>query len=247
VKASPDDQLRLLDLQAKDLRLDQLAHRRRTRPELAEIEKLTASVSGFRDDLTRAETVVADLDRKVRRMESDVDQVRQRASRDQQRMDSGSVRNPKELESLQHEVATLARRQSELEDAALELMEEAESAQSVVAEATRRLAEATGSLADAERRRDQAHTEIDEQTGTLNAERGPLAAEIPDDLLALYERIRSTAGGIGAAMLRARRCEGCRLDLAGSDLAAVKAAAPDEVMRCEECRRILVRTAESGL
>jgi hypothetical protein len=48
-------------------------------------------------------------------------------------------------------------------------------------------------------------------------------------------------------VLRQRRCEGCHIELSGSELAAVRAAAPDEVVRCDNCRRILVRTEDSGL
>ena len=247
MRAAPADQLRLLDLQAIDLHLDQLAHRRRTLPELAELEQGQAALGGIRDDVVRARTEIEDLDREIRRLETDIDQVRQRARRDQQRMDSGAVHASKELESLQHEVASLARRQSELEDAELELMETREEAEARLNEAQARLDQASAALGDAEKRRDSAFAEIDETTAARTAERGPLASSLPADLLALYEKIRSTHNGVGAAMLRARRCEGCRLDLAGSDLSAARSAAEDEVLRCEECRRILVRTKESGL
>ena len=247
MKAAPADQLRLLDLQAIDLTLDQLAHRRRNLPELAEIERVNTKLGGMRDDVVRARTEVEDFDREIRRLETDVDQVRQRAARDQQRMDSGSVTSSKELESLQHEVVSLARRQGELEDAELELMESREEAEARLNEAQARLDEATAELNDAEKRRDTALADLDQSATERTAERGPLAGSLPADLITLYEKLRATHNGIGAAMLRARRCEGCRLDLAGSDLSAARSAAEDEVLRCEECRRILVRTAESGL
>ena len=79
------------------------------------------------------------------------------------------------------------------------------------------------------------------------AERASVAAEIPADLLALYERIRAAEGGVGAGEISRGRCGGCRLDLMGNEIAAIRAAAPDEVLRHEECTRIMVRTAESGL
>ena len=101
--------------------------------------------------------------------------------------------------------------------------------------------------ADAERRRDEAYAEIDKEQEFRTSARAPLAADLPADLVALYERIREASGGVGAALLRAGRCEGCRLELSGVDRAALRAAPPDEVVRCEECRRIMVRTSESGL
>jgi predicted nucleic acid-binding Zn-ribbon protein len=247
VKADPTAQIRLLDLQAVDRALDQLSHRRRTLPELAEIDKATAALGGMRDDVVRARTAVEDLDREIRRLEIDVEQVRTRKTRDQQRMDTGAVTHAKELESLQHEVASLSRRQSELEDTELELMERREEAQSVLTAALAALEDAQGAIDAAEGRRDAAFAEIDEAEAARRAERDPAVADIPADLLGLYEKIRAHSGGTGAAMLRARRCEGCRIELSGSDLAAVASAPADEVVRCEECRRILVRTEESGL
>ena len=246
MRAAPADQLRLLDLQAIDLHLDQLAHRRRTLPELAELQQGQAALGGIRDDVVRARTEIDDLDREIRRLESDIDQVRQRARRDQQRMDSGAITASKELESLQHEVASLARRQSELEDAELELMEQREEAQGALDSVDTRLAKLREERAAAEQRRDETLREINAEEERQRAERGPLVAALPEDLVTLYEKIREQSG-MGAAMLRARRCEGCRLELSGVELTRFRSAAGDEVLRCDECRRILVRTAESGL
>jgi predicted nucleic acid-binding Zn-ribbon protein len=247
MRAEPAAQLRLLDLQAVDTGLDQLAHRRGTLPELAEIATLTASMAPLRDSVVRARTDVEDLARQIKTLEGDVEQVRNRAKRDEQRLTSGAS-SAKDLESLQHEVASLARRQSELEDIELELMEQQEAAQAALTEAERALTDAEKRLTEAETRRDAELAEIASVEAERRAEREPLAAQLPTDLLALYEKIRSTTGvGVGAARLRARTCEGCRIELSGSDLAAAKAAAEDEVLRCEECRRILVRTPESGL
>ena len=96
-------------------------------------------------------------------------------------------------------------------------------------------------------RRDAALAEIGEQAGKAADRRAAVASEEPADLLALYERSREQHGGVGAAALRRGRCEGCHLSLNTVDLNSIRAAAPDEVIRCEECRRILVRTDESGL
>jgi hypothetical protein len=106
---------------------------------------------------------------------------------------------------------------------------------------------ATEALAALEVRRDTLEGEIDADVAARTAEREPLSAAIPEDLRALYEKLRASSGGIGAAALRARRCGGCRIELYGTALQDARAADEDEVLRCEECRRILVRTAESGL
>jgi predicted nucleic acid-binding Zn-ribbon protein len=153
----------------------------------------------------------------------------------------------KEVTGLQHEVASLARRQSVLEDELLDLMERRETADAQVAELARNLAQIADQRNAAERARDEVFAEIDDAVVKRTAERTELAANLPADLLALYDRVRESSGGVGAAMLRQRRCEGCRLELAGSELSAVRTAKPEEVLRCENCRRILIRTHESGL
>ncbi len=191
MKASPEAQRRLLDLQAVDTALAQLAHRRKSLPEFAEIDTVARELSALEDERVRAQVAVDDLDRDISRFEKDIEQVRQRKVRG-------------------------------------------------------RLAAAQERRTQAERRRDEAMADIAKEVEFKTASRGPLAADLPADLVALYDKIRLESA-LGAALFRSGRCGGCRIELYGADLARVKAAAPDDVVRCEECRRIMVRTAESGL
>lgn len=247
MKAAPDAQLRLLDLQALDTRLDQLAHRRSTLPELAQLAGIDEQLTRLRGDIVLAETDDSDLAREQTKIENEVELVRTRAARDQQRLDAGQVSSPRELENLQHEITSLAKRQGELEDQVLELMERREVFQSRVAELQAERDRLLGAQDEAQGRKDAAVTEIDAEAADASGRRAALAAELPAELLALYEKVRASSGGVGAAPLHRGQCQGCRLSLSGSDLAAVRAAPADDVLRCEECRRILVRTAESGL
>ncbi|SCF80255.1 hypothetical protein GA0115254_1173153 [Streptomyces sp. Ncost-T10-10d] len=173
--------------------------------------------------------------------------MRQRAARDQQRLGSGAVTSPKDLESLQREITSLAKRQGDLEDVVLEVMERRESAQERVTELSDRVSAVQAKADDATARRDAATKELDEETATVTKERELVAGSVPADLLKLYDKLRVQQGGVGAARLYQRRCEGCRLELNITEVNDVKAASPDTVLRCENCRRILVRTAESGL
>jgi predicted nucleic acid-binding Zn-ribbon protein len=245
VKADPDAQRRLLDLQAIDTALAQIAHRRSSLPELAELDRLARELSKLEDDRVRAQVSVDDIDRDISRLDKDVEQVRSRADRDRARLDAGTG-PAKELEALQHELTTLTRRQSELEDAELELMEQREQAQGELDRLEATLTTTRQTRAETESRRDATLGELDKERDWRNQSRAPLVADLPKDLVDLYEKIRETTG-MGAALLRAGRCEGCRLELSGSERSRVRAADPDEVVRCEECRRILVRTTESGL
>ncbi|WP_217196482.1 zinc ribbon domain-containing protein [Streptomyces buecherae] len=247
MNAAPADQIRLLDVQALDVRLSQLAHKRASLPEHAEIETLNADLTQLRDLLVAAQTEESDTAREQTKAEQDVDQVRQRAARDQKRLDSGAVTSPKDLENLQSEIASLARRQGALEDVVLEIMERRESAQARAAELTGQVAAVEAKTVDATARRDAATEGLDAEIATATKEREVVAGSIPADLLKLYEKLRTQQGGVGAARLYQRRCEGCRLELNITEINEVKTAKPDEVVRCENCRRILVRTPESGL
>lgn len=173
--------------------------------------------------------------------------MRQRAVRDQQRLDSGAVSSPKDLESLQREITSLAKRQGDLEDVVLEIMERRESAQERVAELTERVGAVQAKADDATARRDAASRELDAETAAVAKDREVVAGAVPADLLKLYDKLRAQQGGVGAARLYQRRCEGCRLELNITEVNDVKAASPDTVLRCENCHRILVRTADSGL
>ncbi|MCN0180241.1 zinc ribbon domain-containing protein [Salinispora arenicola] len=245
MKADPTVQRRLLDLAAIDTTLAQLAHRRRTLPEQAELDGLARELSALEDERARAQVAVDDLDRDIDRLEQDVDQVRARKRKDEDRLAAG-VGPARELEALQHELNSLNRRQSDLEDAELELMEQRETAQGVLVGVEKRIAEAREKRASVEQRRNDNLTEITKEEEFKRGARQPLAADLPGDLVALYDRIREDSG-LGAALLTAGRCGGCRLELSGADRARIRAADPHDVVRCEECRRIMVRTNESGV
>ncbi len=246
MQADHFDQQKLLALAAEDVALSQLTHRKRTLPENAAVEAAEEAQRALSGDVVRAETEVRDLDREQKRLEADVDTVTQRAARDQSRIDSGSA-TPKEITGLQHELESLKRRQSDLEDQVLELMERRETADATLAAAQEGLAAAKAEGERATQLRDDALADIADQTTAHQAKRDEIAASVTPPLLALYDRIAKQTGGTGAAHLHARRCEGCRIELYGNELSAFRNADPHTVLRCENCGRILVRTADSGL
>ena len=246
MKASPEAQLKLLELADLDAELSRLDHRRRALPEAQEYGRLAARGGALADELAMAEAEGSDLARELLKAERDVEQVRARIQRDRTRLDTGQVSSAKELESLQSEIASLQRRQGDLEEIVLGVMERQEEAnhrqQALAAEQVK----VAHDQEEAGARRDAALAEIGEHAASAGKARSAVASEIPADLMALYERLRAQHT-VGAAALRRGRCEGGHLSLNTVDLARIRAAAPDEVLRCEECRRILVRTPESGL
>jgi uncharacterized protein len=246
VKASPEAQLRLLELADLDAELSRFNYRRRTLPETAELEQLAERSAKVADAMTMADTDLADLDRELGRAERDVDQVQVRITKDNQRLDAGQVSNARELESLQSEVASLRKRQGDLEDVVLELMERRETAQSLRDGAASEAETVAAETATVTERRDKALADIDQQADKASAARAALVPVLPGDLLALYDKIRASSGR-GAALLRHGQCGGCRETLSTVELNAVRAAAVDDLVRHEECGRILIRTGDSGL
>lgn len=233
----------MLDLQATDVRLDQLDHQLATLPGLATVEKLNRQIADLDADMVIAATELSDLQAALERAENEVAQVRQRAKRDQDLLDSGSITVSKQLSELQRELATLKRRQDELEDAELEVMESVETAQERVDALATKIAEATEQRTQTQAEVDAAAAEIEDERGQVSLRRDALAVQVPSDLRALYERLRSSLG-VAAARLNGNRCEGCHMQLSPTDLQAIASSEADDVVRCEECTRILVRAQQ---
>ncbi len=247
MKADPFAQLKLLDVQELDSTLDQLRHRLATMPQTAELRALATSRTEINDRLRDVQISVDDLTRAQKRADADVEQVKARRKRDQDRMAQGLISNPKDLERMQHELVSLERRISELEDTELEVMEQLENAQSELDTLTKQLAETDARIEEVTRDRDASAAQVNEQLARATEERKTTASGMPEDLMALYTKLREQKGGVGAAALRARRCGGCSLEVNAADLGVIAKSPSDEVLRCEECNRILVRTSESGI
>ena len=247
MKADPFAQLKLLDVQELDSRQDQLRHRLATLPQIAELKELDRERREIENRARDARILVDDLTREQKRADADVEQVKARRKRDQDRMDQGLITNPKDLERMQGELVSLERRISELEDAELDVMERLEEAQGELDGLTAQIAELDRKIAAATDGRDEAAAEIEKELAEAAGRRDDAASDMPEDLMALYVRLREQKGGVGAAALRARSCGGCSLQLNSSELADIAKTPSDVVLRCEECNRILVRTSESGI
>ena len=245
MNVDPEVQRQLLELADVDAVLARIEHRRKKLPELDEIATAEKDLRTHRDALVAIQTSASDLDREVTRQEREIESVRAREDKDRSLMASGSV-SAKQLTDLEHELETLKRRQSALEDDLIELMERREAVGVDEQRTGAQVDAAENALADAQRRRDEALADLDTQQARKDEERTVLVAPMPADLLARYEKVRA-AKGRGAGLLRQRRCGSCQLELDRTALAEIKNTAPDVVVTCDNCGAILVRTAESGL
>jgi predicted nucleic acid-binding Zn-ribbon protein len=244
VTVAPADQRRLLEVQALDTRLDQLAHTRATLPEAARAAELEALARTLRDDVVLLRTKVSDLDRELQRAENDVQAVRTRSERDRVRLDSGQG-SAKDLVGLQHEVESLARRQAALEDVELEVMERREEQAGLLQATEARLGAVEAETATVTAARDARLAELDSARTAVEDDRKAAATGLPEAMTKVYERLRGRLGS-GAAQLLADRCDGCRMPMAPSEVRALLQKPADEMLRCPECERILVRPESAG-
>jgi len=246
MKATPEDQLRLLDLQKVDAEIDLLNHRAKNLPEHLQIAELEAIKQSSDSELGLVSIDEADVKREVAKADADAEQVRTRKTRDEVRLASGQG-SAKDLEHLQHELVSLTRRVNDLEEIELEIMIRLDEFTSKANEYRAVIADSDAKLEVLSTSRDKQLSELAVNVKNLKEERTMIAGKIATEFLALYEKLRTSNEGVGAAAIVRKRCSGCHLDLTAIDAEKFKQAPADDVLRCEECRRILIRTVDSGL
>ena len=244
MKAAAQDQWKLLDLARTDRLIARAQHRRQTLPELAELKDLAVQRRTLAEEVVAKSTALSDAKMEQERIEGDLEPARARMERNQKTVDSGSVTDHKALKGLTEEIEHLGRRISLLEDAELDAMQAVEDAEAAHSDADRRRIELDGHIRTVLASRDAGLKGIDDELVELCRSRETQAGGVPVDLLKLYEMLRERTG-MGCAKLVHGVCEGGGIAANPADLRTYVAAAEDDVVRCEECDRILVRTEES--
>ena len=240
MKASPSDQRSILDIARFDQQTNSLRHKAATLPEIAELASTVIKSNNARDLRIAAETELSDVKRELLRAEADVEQVVSRITRDEARLIGGSA-SPKELEQLQHEVGSLGVRRAELEEVELEIMMRVDAINERISTLKAEEAEHAAVIADLEIRKENALTIFNKDLEVIARERAEIIQGVEKAFIELYEKIRETSGGVGAAALSAGSCTGCNLSINAVEIKRMADLADDEVVRCEECRCILVR------
>ncbi len=240
MKSSPEEQERVITLQTLDTSLTQLAHKEKTLSVIQALEILTISHNSTRDLIIAAETEKADIKHELSKSEIDVEQVVTRIEKDEKRMASGTA-SPKELEQMQHELASLNKRRSELEEIELEVMVRVDGIDDRIKSLSAERDQFKLKMAELDAQKTRELTDIAEAVSSANSQRADISVKISTEVVELYEKIKKTGDGIGAARLIEGKCDGCHLSINAVELSKIKATPIDEVVRCEECRRILVR------
>lgn len=240
MKASIADQRSILDIQNFDFTTSTLKNKAANLPEIAQISTLTIKQNNARDLRIAAETELSDTKRELSRAEGDVEQIVTRINRDEARLSSGQGA-PKELEQLQHELGTLAARRSELEEVELEVMMRVDGIKERIETLKNEEAAFALEIANLEIAKENALTVIGSDIAAIDEDRKRTVTSINPELLALYEKIKAGNNGTGAAALVGNQCKGCHLTLNTVELQRISGLAEDELVRCEECRCILIR------
>lgn len=233
MQAKVEDQLKVLRIAELDLQAASLNQKAKTLPEAIAHKELLIQFETNRDLRIAAETELSDLSGEINRAESDVEQVVKRIEKDEARLNAGQG-TPKELEQTQHELISLNARRAELEEVELEVMLKADAIKERIKDLSSKESEFAERVAEAAVQKDAALAEIESELQVALAFKAELFPQIDKSLADLYEKF-------GAAKLLAGQCTGCNLTINAGDLGKLNALPAEEVARCEECRRILVR------
>ncbi|GGK86170.1 hypothetical protein GCM10007382_02720 [Salinibacterium xinjiangense] len=244
LKASPNDQALLLELQALDTRLAQLDHRAKSIPELATLAGFEKDTAVIRQRFAEQKGGLEDIGIELKRIESDVEVVEARIKRDDSRVQASS--SVKDVAALEQELTALRKRLGDLEEIELAVMERLETQQTEVNKTTAQLEALAVRTAEIEAVKAASLSTVAAERTVAASGRDAVAAKVPSDLLALYEKQRSRYG-TGASMLRGGVSLASGVKLLENEMQAIRAAAPDDIIMCASSEAILVRTAESGL
>ena len=240
MQASVAQQSLILEMQSLDNEIMQANTKLKSLPEIEQLLHIDKRITTATDELAVVKSEADQIALELRRGEVDVETVTDRIKKDEARLASGNA-TPKELEQLQHEVGTLKKRQESLEEIELEIMIRSDAITSRSNTLTTDLASLQTLKDEISGRLKTATDEINKVIADKNTARNLVANQIEKPLLELYEKIRGSGGGVGAAALVGNKCNGCNLAINAVEMERIKSLAKDELLRCEECRRILVR------
>jgi predicted nucleic acid-binding Zn-ribbon protein len=240
VQASTQQQSLILEVQLLDNEIMQSKTKLNSLPEVEQLLHIDKRIVLANEELAKVKSEADQIALELRRGEVDVETVTDRIKKDEARLASGNA-TPKELEQLQHEVGSLKKRQESLEEIELEIMIRNDAVITRQNTLTTDLASLQTLKDEITGRLKTATDEINKVIADKSTARNDVSGKIEKPLLELYEKIRVASGGVGAATLVGNICNGCNLPINAVEMARIKGLAKDELLRCEECRRILVR------
>lgn len=228
----------LLSVQSTDIELTQAAFRlahlpereafataeRHLRTTIARRDALMTECAGIESEISSLESHSADLDAQVGRLEKQLK----------------TVIAPREAEALQHEIAQRRTERSAHDDRELELMESLEQRRSMLEDLAREITTATDRRDDAARALKAAKGIVDAEIARLTEQRSAQALVVPAPLLEVYERKRKARPEGAVATLHGPTCGSCHMDLARTEIDALRALPEGEHPECPQCGCFIV-------
>ena len=241
-KASPEDQRRLLELQATDTAIRQLRYRRDNLPEQQALDEHASLLDRLSSDYMASRDELVAVERRQKRLENDISTVDARRKAEEERMYSGVIASEREVEALRTELSTLKARKGDLEDELLELMERQEELTATVQTLENRRAEVKTDIGPMQQARDAAASAIDTELAAHHATRAELAHQLSDDLVRRYDELRARKDGVAVVELRDGVCQGCFLEITAGELQEGRELGIHGLARCVQCERLLVES-----
>lgn len=229
---------RLLDLQVEDTAIRRLTEKRAGLPEAIQAQELRSQVQELDADVEIATQQQGGHARECDRLEGEIELIDQKIAREEQRLFSGAVSNPKELGALQAEVEMLKKKKSAMEDELLEAMEQRDTVTATLARLTAERTTVGAQAEELEATVARLTSEIDTELQRHTATRSEIVPVIPGPVLELYEKLRSEKHGVGVAALEGSVCQGCHTTLPAKEVERLRSEGG--LQRCDNCRRILV-------
>lgn len=237
----PDEVLlRLLDLQAEDTAIQRLNEKRASLPEAEQLVSTRQKLAEVISDIEIATKQDDALTSQHKKLEGEIEVMEAKIAKDEQRVFSGAISNPKELSALQASIEQEKRQRSAIEDRLLEVMESKESSTETLNRLNSVKEELEVKAEDLDTRVATLTGDIDADLGMHETMREKIAPEIPAELLSLYDKLREQKGGVGAAAIKGGTCEGCHTKLPNAEWEHIRSERG--LQRCENCRRIVVVT-----
>jgi predicted nucleic acid-binding Zn-ribbon protein len=239
MRAAHESQKLLIELSSFDQKVSRLSNQKQNHPQLSKITELTARLPSIEASIVENESQINETKKELSRAEVDVENIAKRVKKDNERLNSGET-SAKDLTQIQHEIGTLKSKQKELEEveiSILEIIEDLEHKKSGLQEILTQVKDEISQL----------NTSIKDDFSKANSEiaafttnRNKVVSKIDKSLVELYEKIR-LEHGIGAGMFSHGTCSSCQIQISAAEINKINALDPEEVIRCENCRCILVR------
>jgi predicted nucleic acid-binding Zn-ribbon protein len=226
--------LGLYRLQQVDSQIDQIQARLEAIRRILENDAaLRAATEGF----AATEEKHREAERALKLSESEVEKQRIKIEQTESSLYGGKVQNPKELQDLQKDVASLKRHFQTLEERELEAMIAAEETEKDLQKAK----------ADLERVRSNLKTQNQDLTSEsetlrrnlerLSSERQAVVTDIAGQALGMYDQLRKQKRGLAITTIADNSCEACGTTLTASQQQTARSTS--QLFHCPTCGRIL--------